>query len=355
MRLPAVLIYLFCHLAGGTLSAVRADVPGMPEAPEAAPNRSRVVTVHDPAAVASFRPDFQRIRAMVDQGIARWTGAANRRDGWLKLVKPEDVVGIKVYSHPGATSGTRVEVVAAVIEGLLDAGLPEQNIVVWDKRVADLQLAGFFDLQDRYGIRVEGSADAGYDEKVFYDAALIGRLVWGDVEFGRKGSDIGRKSFVSKLLTRDLTRIISITPLLNHNVASVTGHLYSLTMGSVDNTMRFERNAPAMNTAVPELYAMKELGDKVVLNIVDGLICQYQGQQRSLLHYASVLNELRFSDDPVALDVLSIQELQKQREKAEIPSPQPNTTLYYNAALLELGVNDRSSIRVEAESPSGGE
>jgi hypothetical protein len=33
-------------------------------------------------------------------------------------------------------------VVAAVVEGLLAAGLPAQNIVVWDKHAIDLRLAG---------------------------------------------------------------------------------------------------------------------------------------------------------------------------------------------------------------------
>ena len=46
----------------------------------------------------------------------------------------------------------------------------------------------------RYGVRVSGSAQAGYDENTFYDNAIIGNLVWGDVEFGRKATIVGRKS-----------------------------------------------------------------------------------------------------------------------------------------------------------------
>src|SRR5439155_24177080 len=133
-----------------------------------------------------------------------------------------------------------------------------------------------------------GSAQAGYDEKIFYDTALIGNLVWGDLEFGKKGEGIGRKSFVSKLVTREITKIINITPLLNHNEASVCGNLFSLAIGSVDNTTRFEFDGARLATAVPEIYALTNLSDHVALNIVDALICQYEGGQRGLLHYSAI-------------------------------------------------------------------
>ncbi|HTD87763.1 MAG TPA: DUF362 domain-containing protein, partial [Candidatus Binatia bacterium] len=110
-----------------------------------------------------------------------------------------------------------------------------------------------------------------------------------------------------------MTKIIQLTPLLNHNTAGVCGNLYSLAMGSVDNTARFEGETRQMATAVPEIYALEALGDKVVLSIVDALICQYQGEEQGLLHYSIALNELRLSKDPLALDILSLQELDWQR------------------------------------------
>ena len=66
----------------------------------------------------------------------------------------------------------------------------------------------------------------------------------------------------------------------------------------------------------------------MVLNITDALICQYEGGERGLLHYSATLNELRFSRDPVALDVLSIQELDRQRQLAHAPAVKPNLKLY---------------------------
>jgi hypothetical protein len=84
-----------------------------------------------------------------------------------------------------------------------------------------------------------------------------------------------------------------------------------------------------------------------VLNIVDALVCQYQGEHRGLLHYSTALNELRVSLDPVALDVLSLQELNRQRLAAKMPAVTNNLELYQNAALLELGVSELDNIQVE--------
>ena len=233
-----------------------------------------------------------------------------------------------------------------MVEGLLAAGLPPDQIVLWDRRLIDLRLAGFVALAKRLGVRVAGSAEAGYDESAFYETPLLGNLVWGDLEFGSKNPGVGRKSFVSKLVQGQMTKIINLTPLINHNETGVAGNLFSLALGSVDNAARFEAETDRMARAVPEIYALPALGDRVVLNIVDALICQYQGEERSLLHYSTVLNQLRFSHDPVALDVLSIQELIAQRQATGSPQVRTNLDLYENATLLELGVSDLKKIQV---------
>jgi len=284
---------------------------------------------------------------MLDRAITNLTGKATVPEAWRSLVRTQDIVGIKVYSSPGPDSGTRPAVVAAVVEGLLAAGLPPHNIIVWDRLTSDLRLSGFMQLSNRFGIRVEGSADAGWDENTFYDRALLGNLVWGDLEFGKKGIGIGRKSFVSKLVSRQITKIINVTPLLNHNVARVCGNLYSLALGSVDNILRFESDPDTLAEAIPEIYALEALGDHVVLSITDALICQYEGAERGLLHYSTALNELRLSTDPVALDVLSLQELDTQRLATHGPPVNPNQKLYTVASLLDLGVSDPKKILVE--------
>ncbi|HEX4263214.1 MAG TPA: DUF362 domain-containing protein [Verrucomicrobiae bacterium] len=325
-------------------AAAHAQTSNLYSPANAATVHTRVIIVQDPLATDAFEPRPEHIETMIARGIASLTGKTNSVAAWLSLVSTQDTVGIKVFSEPGPNSGTRPAVVAAVIRELLHAGLPPKHIIVWDKHQIDLRLAGYFDLAKQFGVRVAGSAESGYDEKVFYDTPLLGNLVWGDLEFGKKGEGIGRKSFVSKLVSTDMTKIINISPMMNHNEAGVFGNLFSLATGSVDNFARFESDQGRMARAVPEIYALPALSDRVVLNITDALICQYEGEERSLLHYSAILNQLRFSRDPVALDVLSLKELDRQRSLAGAPEIKGNRDLYENAALLELGVSDLKKI-----------
>jgi len=310
---------------------------------------ARVVTVENSNAVVDFQPDAAVVQAMLERALTNFTGRPTVTAAWRSLVSTQDVVGLKVYSAPGMLSGTRPAVVAAVVHGLLDAGLPAEHIVIWDKREADLRAAGFFRLGAQLGVRVAGGLEAGYDPTNFYqpDTVVIGNLVYGDLEFGKKGDGVGRKSFVTQLVSRQMTRIISIAPLLNQEYTGVCGHLYGLALGSVDNTVRFTDDPGRLGVAVPEICALPLLGDRVALNITDALLGQYEGGSRGLLHYSSVLNQLWLSHDPVALDVLAVKELDRERRALDAPEFKLNPDLYANASLLQLGVNDPAKIHVD--------
>ena len=310
---------------------------------------AHVVTVEDANAITDFQPNDPVVQIMVDRGLTNFTGKATIIEAWRSLVSTQDVIGIKVFAQAGMLSGTRPAVVAAAIHGLLAAGVPPTNIIIWDKQEDDLRAAGFFKLAAQLGVRVAGCEQAGYDLTNFYqpDTAVIGSLIYGDLEFGKKGEGVGKKSFVSILVSQQITKIISIAPLLNAYDVGTFGHLYSLALGSVDNTFRFEGDPDRLAVAVPEIYALPILGDRVVLNITDALIAQYEGGSRGLLQYSSVLNQLWFSRDPVALDTLAIKELGQRRRANDAPEFKPNLELYANAALLQLGVNDPAKIQVE--------
>jgi len=310
---------------------------------------AQVVSVENSAAVTDFQANAGVVQAMMDCGITNFTGKTTVAAAWRSLVSTQDVVGIKVFSEPGMLTGTRPAVVAAVVQGLLAAGVPPTNIIIWDKYERNLRAAGFFNLAAQLGVRAAGGAETGYDPTNFYrpDTAVIGNLVWGDLEFGKTNAGVGRNSFVTKLVSRQITKIISIAPLLNQEDVGVCGHLYSLALGSVDNTRRFEGDAFRLATAVPEIYALPLLGDRVVLNITDALIGQYEGGSRILLHYSTVPCQLWFSRDPVALDMLAIQELARERSAVGAPSLNPNLDLYANANLLQLGENNLEKIHVE--------
>ena len=313
-----------------------------------APNRARVLVTEAPGTTFQFAPQPAAVSNLVARGLMELTGRATPREAWHSLVSTQDTLGIKVFSRPGAISGTRPPVVEAVVASLLEAGWHPGHLVLWDRHLSDLRLAGFFEIAQRYGIRVAGSAESGFTPDIYYETPLIGQLVWGDLEFGQSGPAIGRRSFAARLVASDMQRIISIVPLLNNNEAAISGHNWGLALASMDNTLRFESTRGRLAEAVPEILALEglDLAERLVLAITDAMLCQYQGEERQLLHYSTVLDQLWFSVDPVALDVLGVIEIERQRRAHGLPSRKPDLTLLENCSLLELGISDTNRIDV---------
>ena len=135
--------------------------------------------------------------------------------------------------------------------------------------------------------------------------------------------------------------------MLSHSVAGVNGHLAGLAWAGVDNTLRFANDPVRLGEAVPDICALDDLFPRLVLAVGDALLCQYRGEERTLLHYAVPLNELRFSKDPVALDVLALADVERARVAVKTEGEKKFATeLYANAELIELGVADLKRIDV---------
>jgi len=310
---------------------------------------ARVLISQGQDLLHAYLSDDDRVADVFNSGLKRFTFTDNVPAAWHSLVSTNDIVGIKVFSQPGAISGTRPAVVTAIVHGLLEAGLPPSHIIIWDKHAADLRHAGYTKLGHSLGVRVAGAADVGYDTNTFYlpDSPVVGALVWGDLEFGQKGEGIGKKSFVSKLVSKQMTKIISVAPLINQNEAGICGHFYSLCLGSVDNTRRFENDSDRLASALPEIYALPVIGDRVVLNVTDALLAQYQGGPAGYLQYSTLLQQIWFSHDPVALDVLSLKELSRERRAVDVPPMFTNFEIYTNATFLQLGLSNPEQFQID--------
>ena len=312
---------------------------------------ARVVFVQGENLLDAFLPIDDRVETAFNRGLTAFTRTTNVAAAWRSLVATNDTVGIKVFSAPGPLSGTRPAVVAAIVRGLRTAGVPAPQIIIWDKHAGDLRAAGYFELGEQLGVPVLGAVEAGFDTNTFYlpDSPVVGALVWGDSEFGltNKNTGVGKKSFVSKLVSRRLTKIISVAPLINENAAGTCGHFFSLALGSVDNTRRFEGDADRLATALPEIIALPSVGDRATLYVTDALLGQYQGGPASYLQFATVRNQLWFSRDPVALDTLALQELARERAEFQLPPRPMPLEIYNTAVLLQLGINDPAKIQVE--------
>src|SRR5882762_1524090 len=118
---------------------------------------ARVVIASDPEATDAFRARPGVVHALVNRAVTNLLGVNSISGAWKTLVSPQDVVGIKVFSSPGPHSGTRPSVVEPIVEGLLAAGVPADHVIIWDRQITDLRLAGFSDLARKYKVRLAGA------------------------------------------------------------------------------------------------------------------------------------------------------------------------------------------------------
>ena len=89
---------------------------------------SLVTIVRDKNAMDSSKNvDSTVLKKMLEQTLIKFTGQNNTRDAWLRLVKPNDMIGLVPTDH---LNPTHEEVVDVVKSSLVDAGIPEERITL---------------------------------------------------------------------------------------------------------------------------------------------------------------------------------------------------------------------------------
>ena len=89
------------------------------------------------------------------------------------------------------------------------------------------------------------------------------------------------------------------------------------------------------------------VSQKVVLNIMDGLLAQYGGGPESQPNFALHHATLYASKDPVALDAIALKQLDAFRTKANFPPIGRLASYVQTATTVGLGNSDTSRIEVK--------
>ena len=308
-------------LAGTTVLA-----QGEPAPPPPPPTPSIVYRAWNPAAIRDYRTNPELVRQMVNQLVCAVTRQSDVAGAWRSLIAPNDRVGIKISAAGGELFTTHRDIVNAIVSGLVAAGHPRANLIVWDKSLGGIKDAGYTS-GDGYQLKSIPPRD-GYDPKVVVSAPFLGNLIWGDFEYiGNRGqvpllSETENTSSVSHLaniVTRDVNKIINV-PVLSDSVRNgVAGCLYNVTIPNLDNWRRFGVPPDFGASSIPEIYADPHIGPKVVLNLMDGLLAQYAGGPESQPGYAFPFATLYASKDPVAIDAIALRQLEEWRKKRKLP------------------------------------
>jgi uncharacterized protein (DUF362 family) len=273
---------------------------------------NRVVLVRDPAALDGRAVNAARTRAMVATGLQTLTGQTTETAAWQRLVTSTDVVGIKISTIAAPAHVTHPEVLDALVAGLHRAGVPTNQIVIFDRDPKKLRDAGYtqFPVTSIIG-------EAGWDPGVFIENKLVGKLIWGDLDFGAE-EPLSTRSHFPKLLTQTITKLINVPVLMDHDAAGIAGGLYNVTVGMADNTRRFEQTGQRPDAAIRELAARPELRSRLVLTITDALIAGYAGGPVFKPQYSWPHAGLYFSRAAAALDAVCLDVLEAKRKEQNV-------------------------------------
>ena len=308
------------------------------------PSQSIVYAAHDPSAIKQYQVNPAIVRGMVNRLVLAATGQPDLARAWGSLVAPNDKIGIKISAAGGELFTTHRDIVNAIVDGLVAAGHPRNSIIVWDRSLGGIKEAGYRPDKEGYQMKSIAPRD-GYDPKAVFSAPLSGKLIWGDLEFRSDRGTIpllsdqealSDDSHFARILSGDVTKIINVPVMSDSATCGIAGCLYNMTIPNIDNWRRFTSSRWG-NTAIAEIYRMPIVGQKVVLNIMDGLVAQYAGGPRPepnfAVHHATILA----SKDPVAIDALTVRQLEEWRAKARFAPIAPLAQHVQAAGQLRIG------------------
>ena len=324
----------------------------------------KVVEVHDPKATVDSKPVPEVVDNMFEKGIEQLTGKGMKKSVKLFFDK-NDVIGIKVNPVGAGIISTRLELVDAIIDWLLEGGMKRENIIIWDRFDFMLYEAGF--VPERFpGIECIGlqtmdedeersekgdtsrwlredgthvSAD-NFDKDVYYWADVEGPK---DLPYLHQHVFNGKYSYFGKLLTKRLTKMINV-PAFKNTGNSISMATKNMGYGAVCNTNRLHK--PLFFDVNVEVMAFPAVRDKLVLNITDGLIGQYDGGPMGNAQFTYDYNTLFFATDAFALDRICHDLIVEKRKSMGVKvNEHPMYTEYFKyAERIGLAVTDVEKI-----------
>ncbi len=302
-----------------------------------------VEAVHPGAVLADRKIDPAIARKMLRRGMEALTGSSNPLG---KYIAPSDRVGLKINTLGRPLLYTHHELIAAMIAELMDFGVKENAIIVWDRYETQMRDCNFeFNTSDR-GVRVFGTDGLEatvrrYDPEVAYVSDL------DNPDQRQDGSTVSR---LSTIFTKDCDKIINMAILKDHGMSGVTLTLKNLAYGLCDNNRRFH-GPKHIGPFMADFCARPDVRKKVVLHLVDGLeACYDQGPAPRNPRVIYAANTLWLGTDPVALDAVGRAAIDtKRKQEGLVPIKETGRAWDHIelAAQKGLGVADPDRIKIE--------
>jgi Domain of unknown function (DUF362) len=287
------------------------------------PYPGRVIAVEHSGSIVSgaYRPEA--VRQMVQRGMQELTTAPSWQDAWRSMFQKGDVVGIKVSPVGGPKLCSDASVLNGIIEGLNAAGIPNRDILVFNRYRREAVEAGI----DKWlppGVRFDAASPAytnnqlgmnGYDESQYMELAIV--------KDGDNPNDPHcRRSYLAKIVSTQVNKVINLPVLKHHQSAGVTIALKNMSHGFVNNVNRSHMTptANACGIFIPSVVSMPVIRQKVVLHVVDAVKASYHGGPPGKARYMWEPKTLYFGTDPVALDKTGWKAIDAKRKEMGMAS-----------------------------------
>lgn len=276
----------------------------------------RVVEAFHPQAFVNRRVSDAAVRRMVEDGMKALTGDVNPKDAWARFVEPSDVVALKVNPSGVPETTTSIPLVREVIRSLNAVGVPNKQIIVYDRNSNQLQVNGYhtmvppgvrvIGLDERFPI--DGELQDGYDRNAYCEMSC----------FGERET----KSYLARIVSTEASKIINLPTLKEHNASGVTGCLKNLAYGSFNNVNRTHVSPKTYtDPVIAVMCSAAPVRAKAVLNIMDGLRAVYHSGPFAWnrdFHWEA--KTLLFGTDPVAMDRVELEIVEQKRRELGVPS-----------------------------------
>jgi uncharacterized protein (DUF362 family) len=297
--------------------------------PVTAGAKSRVVVARDEQLRGTGSTvDSQRMLALLDRSMQALFDRDRPVEAWSKLVRPGDLVSLKVNTLEGRGISTNIHLVAAICQRLQEAGVKAGDIVVWDRDSEELERAGFHLAVGGDRVQCFGTDRVGYEEEL---------AAWGSVG-----------GCLSKILTRRTNVLINVPVLKDHDGAGVTIALKNM-YGVIHNPNKYHPNG--CNPYVADLNMLPEIRGKMRLTICDATAAMYEGGPGYKPEHSWNANTLLVSTDPVALDHTGWKMIERKRAEKGLKTLRtedraPNYITTAADAEHRLGTNDPKMISI---------
>jgi uncharacterized protein (DUF362 family) len=289
-------------LAAGPSPAVRA-IRAADEQPAAtAKDRSRVVVARsDEIRTSETELRTEKIKQVLDEAVRRLADKRSARAAWEGLFGRDEKVTIKVGCLPGERLSTRPEVVQAIVDGVLSAGVKPGNIIVWDRSDRELVSAGFEIRDDANAVKCFGT-----------DHLPAYRSYTREIEYA---GDVG--SFMSRILSDLTDALISVPVLKDHDLSGVSLSMKNF-FGAIHNPNKYHLNR--CDPYIGQLMTHRFIRDRLRLVVIDGSLAQSQGGPAYSPKFAWPWNGLIVARDPVAADATGAAIIEADRKARSLPS-----------------------------------